>query len=391
MRNNILFVTTDMISMRDLPEAFAQEGYNVLEMNKNVSAQSYIESEVELLKQAIVNNNINYVITYDFIECVSKACYSTGCQYISWVYDNPQKELFFDCVLFPTNNIFVFDQKQKQDLEQIGVKNVHHAPLAISEMKVLKALEDKPKNYISDISFVGQLYGISFLGDIMSKASSKVQDDLMEVIERFFINWNENDDFYGSASDELIDFLDRYENYKLKTEAPLMKTSQYYEAAFLARILAREERIAILNELSNVYKVNLYTRDTDLDGINPTVNIIGGVGYDKAVYRVYRDSKINLNITLHCITSGLSQRVFDVMAAGGFLVTNYQKEVEEFFTIGEDLVVYHNYQELKQIVDYYLEHEEEREAIARSGQKKVMEKHTYRLAVEDIMKKMEKL
>ena len=69
------------------------------------------------------------------------------------------------------------------------------------------------------------------------------------------------------------------------------------------------------------------------------------------------------------------QRVFDVMAAGGFLLSNYQEELEELFVSGEDIVLYHNLEELLEKVEYYLTHEEERKRIAKNGQKKVMAYH----------------
>ena len=56
-------------------------------------------------------------------------------------------------------------------------------------------------------------------------------------------------------------------------------------------------------------------------------------------------------------------RVYDVLACGGFLLTDYNPGLEDEFEIGHDLVVFRNRQELKDQVHYFLSHPEEREEI----------------------------
>lgn len=66
------------------------------------------------------------------------------------------------------------------------------------------------------------------------------------------------------------------------------------------------------------------------------------------------------------------------MAAGGFVLTNFQPEIAENFVIGEHLETFVNEKELLEKIAYYLEHEEERAEIARAGQQAVREFHSYR-------------
>lgn len=58
-------------------------------------------------------------------------------------------------------------------------------------------------------------------------------------------------------------------------------------------------------------------------------------------------------------------------------MTNYQPELIEYFTIGEDLETYTSIDELIDKCAYYLSHEDERRQIAHNGYKKVKEHHTY--------------
>jgi len=74
-----------------------------------------------------------------------------------------------------------------------------------------------------------------------------------------------------------------------------------------------------------------------------------------------------------------------VLGAGGFLITNYQAEISEWFEPGVDLVVYEDLADLEEKADYYLEHEEERKKIAMNGYNKVCERYTYDLALKEIL------
>ena len=65
------------------------------------------------------------------------------------------------------------------------------------------------------------------------------------------------------------------------------------------------------------------------------------------------------------------------MGAGGFLLTNFQNDFNMHFVDGEDFVSYSSKEDLYNKIEYYLTHEDERQAIARNGCKKVQEEHTY--------------
>lgn len=87
--------------------------------------------------------------------------------------------------------------------------------------------------------------------------------------------------------------------------------------------------------------------------------------------KIFNLSKINLNVTLKEITSGMSLRIFDILGAGGFLLTNWQKEIAENFVDGEEVVMYSSIEDAIGKANYYLAHEEERIRIAANGRKAV--------------------
>ncbi len=99
--------------------------------------------------------------------------------------------------------------------------------------------------------------------------------------------------------------------------------------------------------------------------------------YRKELPGVYYHSHINVNVYhVQCVNSS-NPRNYDALAAGGFLLSEYRPALEEEFEIGTHLDCFRTPQELKEKTEYYLEHPKEREAIARAGQKHVLENGTY--------------
>jgi SAM-dependent methyltransferase len=74
-----------------------------------------------------------------------------------------------------------------------------------------------------------------------------------------------------------------------------------------------------------------------------------------------------------------SDRVCETLGRGGFMIHPYIKGMEEEFTDGEHLVYYeyNDWDGLKEKIDYYLEHPDERERIRRAGHERVKEVATY--------------
>ncbi len=102
--------------------------------------------------------------------------------------------------------------------------------------------------------------------------------------------------------------------------------------------------------------------------------------------KVFHASRINLNITMRPIETGLSLRIWDILGCGGFLLTNYQAEIPDYFEIGRDLETYESMEELEQKVQYYLAHDEERLEIAINGYEKTARLHTYEIRIAEMIR-----
>jgi len=94
--------------------------------------------------------------------------------------------------------------------------------------------------------------------------------------------------------------------------------------------------------------------------------------WGKDVDDLYRSAKIVINVTSWdpAVLTGLNLRVCDVPALGAFLLTDDAPELEEFVTRGTEIATFSTPEELREKVLHYLAHEDEREVVARAGQRR---------------------
>ena len=144
---------------------------------------------------------------------------------------------------------------------------------------------------------------------------------------------------------------------------------------YIGEKCTEQERIVTLRNISEHFDMDIYTA-SDLSGI-PKIRNRGIADSETMMPKIFQCSRINLNMTNRPISSGIPQRVYDIMGAGGFLLSNYQPELAEYFEIGEELVVYESQRDLLEKIAYYLAHEEERRKIAARGRRAIKERHQY--------------
>lgn len=118
-----------------------------------------------------------------------------------------------------------------------------------------------------------------------------------------------------------------------------------------------------------------------------------GVIRGEALNRLYADTKVVVGDTL-CLNFDYpyywSDRVYETMGRGGFIIHPYIKGMEEHFEDGKHLAfyTYGDFDELKEKIDYYLEHDTERETIRMAGFEYIKKNHTYTNRWQTIIKEL---
>ncbi len=87
---------------------------------------------------------------------------------------------------------------------------------------------------------------------------------------------------------------------------------------------------------------------------------------------IFKTSKINLSFAMdrHNKALQIKGKIFEVCLAGGFLLTEYNPVYESYYEIDKEIVCFRNAEEMIDKTIYYLNHDEERRAIAQAGWKR---------------------
>jgi spore maturation protein CgeB len=94
---------------------------------------------------------------------------------------------------------------------------------------------------------------------------------------------------------------------------------------------------------------------------------------------LYNLSKINLNILRDDVTNdylAINSRFFEILGSGSFMINSEIKGIHELFEINKEIVMVKSREEMLELVEYYLNNEEERLKIANRGYQKAVKYHT---------------
>ncbi|SCY05450.1 spore maturation protein CgeB [Lachnospiraceae bacterium XBB2008] len=402
----VILIDWNAYGNKNIEDLFAARGYDVRKVSFDGHAKGTEKDKaLKDLRGSLDSFSPDYVFSYHYFPDVSNACEEARVPYISWIYDSPAFDLYSPTILNSVNRIFVFDRGVYEEFDAGGITTVHHLPLGVvcrdpatgrpaagAMPPVLSGSTDvamADSEYIADISFIGSMY--------------------TEPKHRLYDKFKDIDPYAHGYLDGLIEaqkhiygmnFLEHFITPEIEAEMQkgyptdpnstnAMTPAKIYSQFVLSRQVTAIERREILTMLGKKAendrlattsgndrgtRINLYTHDTSLR--IPGIKNMGPVDYSDKMYRIFSGSKINLNITLRSILTGIPLRALDIMSAGGFLLSNYQAELCEYFVPGEDFDYYEDYDDLMNKIDYYLSHDKERGDIARAGWEKVRTEHS---------------
>lgn len=334
--------------------------------------------------------NPDIVFSFDYFPVISGACQKENIRYISWVYDSPYLLLYSHTILNPCNTVYVFDKEVYMEFHNAGINTIRYLPLAVNikrldaasrKNEATDSASDEYQEFRYDVSFVGALYTesdnffdyMTSLGDYARGYLDGVMAAQMKI---------QGYNFVEEVLHPVVE--DMYKAYPLDVAADGMESQEWIYAQYVInRKITALERADLLTSVAGSCGLDLFTHDTGFH--RPNLKNHGIADYYKQMPQIFRQSKINLNITLRSIKSGIPLRAFDIMGCGGFLLSNFQADFLDLFVPGEDFVYYENKEDLLQKIAYYLVHEDERKAIAQNGYKKIAEKHTYTHRVREIL------
>ena len=325
----------------------------------------------------------DFVFTINYFGVISDTCEQCGVPYVSWSCDSPLISMYHESVYNACNYIFLFDKSSHDFFKALGVEQVWYLPLAVDTDRIDHILGNAAdlKLYQNEISFVGSLYERNIYDSLVPTFPPYLQGYLDCAMEAQ-MNISGGNLLELLLNDEICLKLEQHYHLE-KSKRSFSDLRLIFATTVLGFKVAKEQRTSSLLELVKKYPVSIYTNSNTHDLVK--IDYRGSVDYWTQMPKVFHGSKINLNFTIPNIKTGIPLRVWDVLGAGGFLMTNYQPELELYFDLEKDLVVFESRQELVKKAAYYLEHEKERQKIACSGYQKVKQSHSYRQRMGQMM------
>lgn len=358
----------------DVLYAFTQIGIYVDKFSEPISDFFTDNVYIKLLSEKLFSYDYDFVFSVNYIPVISMICNIHKIKYISWIVDSPCLELNSNTISNPINFIFIFDKTMYCTYKRKSPNTIHYLPLGsnIDRLDKIEITEKEKAQFKTDVSFIGSLYKSrsiyktaqlpdywygyceSIIESQLCIYGYSILEDLVpqELIDIFIKNEKldatakeDNNNIYDFNLNNLI--INKYIGFECSSR----------------------ERIRIITKLSKRFQFHLYSIEDTSEFT--FVQNKGMIEAFEDAFKVYKTSKINLNITSKTIKSGLPLRIYDILGAGGFLITNYQSELPEIFEINKDLVIYESIDDLMNKISYYLTHDEERSAIAKNGYLKV--------------------
>jgi spore maturation protein CgeB len=101
--------------------------------------------------------------------------------------------------------------------------------------------------------------------------------------------------------------------------------------------------------------------------------------------RILARSKITINIHGDFAPYANNGRLYEATGMGALLMTDWKENLHELFEPDKEVVAYRSSDQCAALVRYYLEHDKEREAIARAGQERTLRGHTEYQRTQDLL------
>lgn len=377
--HKILYYTWAEYTFQDCTKAMLSLGFTVDVISGKIKNYDIDEIFMEQLKKYCTAQPYDCIFTFNYFPVISRVAADCRIRYISWIFDSPHVTLDSVTLSNDCNTVFLFDYLLYEKYRKKGIRTVYHMPLAYHKPRLEKFVQSLQLQYEHDITFLGTLYDdaydffnqINYLPPYLDGYIHAVMDAQQMI--------------YGL---DLCDSLFGHE--KCREMAKYVKVDlgdqfiDYHDDLFrnmIRKKITVMERRKVLDLIGQTYQVDLYAPK---EPVSLPVNYKGYAGYIYQMPKIFYTSKINLNITLRSILSGIPLRVIDILGSHGFLLTNYQMEFTQYFQNGEDIVWYESNEDMMDKISFYLSHDSERERIAHNGNLKAQKYFTYERLLPEI-------
>ncbi len=321
------------------------------------------------------------IFSFDYFPLISEVAMDIGIPYISWVYDSPHLTLESVTLGNPCNHVYLFDYGLAEKYRSEGFDTVDYMPMACNIRRLEKMCAPHINNPKHDITFLGSLYNnehnfydqINYLPEYLKGFLDAIIASQTQVYGLDLVGQLMD----GAICNEMAKYVhaDLGEGFRSARNEILRN--------MIRKKITSNERQDLLHLLGDRFNVDLYAPSTPPTDIH--VNYKGYADYRDQMPIIFASSRINLNITLRSIMTGIPLRVVDILGAGGFVLSNYQAELAEYFTYGESIMWFDSPSDLIEKCTYFLEHDDERKKIAALGHEIAANEFAYEVLLPKVL------
>jgi len=300
-----------------------------------------------------------------------------GIPVIIWFVDDPYPILLHQHRFVTSSMVaFCWEQNYIPWLKEQGFGSVHYLPLATDPgMFAFKGVPNGPLQ--AEIGFVGTSMGPHFLEKI---AQNFLWDNKLQAIvdEVAALVYRDN----TTAISEKVHTVLR----KQGRELPFSDKRNYtWLCSYIIHTASMWRRRDVINTLIPL-GIHTFGDARGWTGIcGKQITTHPDTDYRNGLASLYRSIVININITSCQMSTAVNQRVFDIPACGGFVITDNQLVLPDLFE-PKEMVVYNDSEELKELIRFYQKNETARIAVTRNAYHRISNEHTYYHRFSTIMK-----
>lgn len=153
-----------------------------------------------------------------------------------------------------------------------------------------------------------------------------------------------------------------------------------YTCTFVGGISrAHKTGTLLLEELARRVDIDFFGYGAEeLEKSSPILPRHYGEVWGLNMYRSLLSSKITINRHIDVAENfANNMRLYEATGCGALLITDFKDNLNELFEEDKEVVAYKTVDDLVRLIQYYVEHDEQRETIANAGQQRTLREHTY--------------
>lgn len=395
----ILFYQWNAYNLYDIRLTLEQMGHEVTMLSKPIENAEEDAIYANELSALLKKSCYDFLFSINYFPILAEACHNSGTRYVCWNCDSPLLALYHESVFYPTNIIFTFDRSNLEEIRALGVTNIFYLPLAVNTERLAKQIRlTNIQKY--PVSFVGSLYEKNSYDKIADKLpaylcgylegamnaqnlisggnllETLLTDDICLMLEDI-MEYHQSERSFASVRNLFASTVLGFKAASIERHRNLNRLSLFLQSDFAKNSTAFFKNSPATDTREKSLPLHLFTNST-VENM-PFTTVHGPVDYLSEMPQIFYDSKINLNMTIPNIKTGIPLRVWDILGSGGFVLSNYQPEFDEYFKAGQTLDIFEEEEELLDKTAFYLKNDSLRQKIAKQGLELVAKEHTYKI------------